>query len=400
MSPQNTAIAKLEKEKVSVGAILAALYFMCMPLSIVPLPGGFSMLKYVSILVGGFLIGNLFLGTRKMQFNIVHFLLAIYVVYSISSLFFLRDERAVVTLRGTFETSIIFFLVTSRVYNEKEKNLIVYSWLVVGIITTIVMLFATVSLEGTGNRATLGIGGGTEDPNQLCGYFILPVLLCVEKINKKDKLLFFYIALAVTMIYAVFRTGSRGGLIAVLSSVLIYILFASKVSFGSKVKIIIGILLLAVVFVFVVIPLLPADVTERFSVESVAEDKGSGRFDIWAILLGVIFENVNSMFFGHGLESTSLFLANANINNTVAHNHWIQLWCDQGLIGMIIFFSIFVAGIVRVYKQNAAVAISIFGMLFLSMSLTMYAYYKPFWNIIMMAAIDFQTNKVGDNIES
>jgi len=399
LNPQDTTTANLGKEKLSVGAILAALYFMCMPLSIVPLPGGFSMLKYVSILVGGFLIGNLFLGTSKMQFNIVHFLLAIYVVYSISSLFFLRDATAVVTLRGTFETSIIFFLVTSRVYNEKEKNLIIYSWLVVGIITTIIMLSSSVSIEGTGNRATLGIGGGTEDPNQLCGYFILPILLCVEKINKKDKLLLFYIVLAIAMVYAVFRTGSRGGLIAVLASVLIYILFASKASFGSKVKIIIAILLLAVVFVFVVIPLMPTDVTERFSVESVAEDKGSGRFDIWAILLGAIFENSSSMFFGHGLESTSVFLANANINNTVAHNHWIQLWCDQGLIGMIIFFSIFLAGIIRVYKQNAAVAISIFGMLFLSMSLTMYAYYKPFWNIIMMAAIDFQTRKAGDRIE-
>ena len=44
--------------------------------------------------------------------------------------------------------------------------------------------------------------------------------------------------------------------------------------------------LICTVFILtVVFPLLPEDVRERYSIETVAEDKGSGRFEIWKYLI-------------------------------------------------------------------------------------------------------------------
>ena len=399
MNLQENKIIELRKESISLGAYAAAIYFVCMPLDIVPISGGVSLLKYIAYLVGGLLILDLFLGKTKIKLNMVHFLLGLYVLYSVASLFILRDQQAVVTLRATLQTSLIFFLITSKIYNEREINLFVTSWIVVGIMTTVIMLFGSVVMQNGGGRVTLGIGGGTEDPNQLCGYFILPVLFCLEKINKKDKLLIFYILLIIGMVYVVFTTGSRGGLIAVLVSILIFALFNKNMSLGNKIRNIIIIGLAGLVFYYFLFPLLPTYVTDRLSVNSVVQDQGSGRLELWTILFSVITSSMSGMIFGHGLESTSTFLANSAMHNSVAHNHWIQLWCDQGLIGMVIFFAIFVAGIYNIMKKNTMVAISIFGMLLLSLSLTMYAYYKPFWNILMMSAINFKNYEDGDDNE-
>ncbi len=384
------AVARFRELKLSPGALLATLYFICMPLSIVPLPGGSSLLKYVSILVGGLLILNLFMGKTGLKFNSIHFLLGVYLLYSIGSLFVSKSEGAIVILRGTLETSAIFFLITLKVYNKAESELLIFSWVIVGLMTTAIMLMGSVSLEEGSGRVTMGFGGGSEDPNQLCGYFILPVLFCMEKILLKNRFRFFYMLLLVAMVFVVFRTGSRGGLIAVLAAVLVYAFLALKTSAMNKLKILLGLIILSLVFICFFVPRLPEDVKERLSISSLEEDQGSGRLQLWAITIDAIKQSEQGMIFGYGLGSTAVFFANAFSGHGVAHNHWLQLWCDQGFIGMLLFFSMFALGIKDKFKKSPVISVSLFGMLVLSMTLTMYAYYKPFWNTLMMAGMNLQ----------
>lgn len=384
------AITRFREHKLSLGALLATLYFICMPLSIVPLPGGSSLLKYISIFVGGLLILNLFMGKTMLKFNSIHFLLGVYLLYSIGSLFVSKSEGAIVILRGTLETSAIFFLITLKVYNKAESDLLIFSWVIVGLMTTAIMLMGSVSLEEGSGRVTMGFGGGNEDPNQLCGYFILPVLFCMEKILLKNKYRFFYMLLLVAMVFVVFRTGSRGGLIAVLAAVLVYAFLALKTSVMNKLKILLGLIILSLVFICFLVPRLPEDVKERLSISSLEEDKGSGRLQLWAITIDAIKQSEKGMIFGYGLGSTAVFFANAFSGHGVAHNHWLQLWCDQGFIGMMLFFSMFALGIKHKFNKSPVISVSLFGMLVLSMTLTMYAYYKPFWNTLMMAGMNLQ----------
>ena len=42
----------------------------------------------------------------------------------------------------------------------------------------------------------------------------------------------------------------------------------------------------------------------------------------------------------------------------------------------------------RNIKTEKARTAAMFGMVALSMSLTVYAYYKPFWNVLMMTALN------------
>jgi O-antigen ligase len=377
-------------EKINIHTIIACLYFACMPLSIVPIPGNISLLKFFSIFSGLALILALFLSKNisEIQFNIVHLFIGLYVIYSISSLFLLYDANAWVILRGNIETTALLYIISFRIYNEKEKKALFNSWLIAGIITLAAMFFNSVEFGMTG-RLTIGIGSGNEDPNQLCGYFFVPMLICIEKIVNRTKYKILYVFLLLAMLYVSFATGSRGGLAAIFATIAVYSFMIFK-SVGNKFKKTIALLLLFTIFFMVFYPLLPDSVKDRMTIESVVEDKGSGRFDLWTIVYDAITESKVSLIFGYGLGSTAYFLQEADKQNTVAHNHWLQVWCDQGFIGLLLFFLVVLFGGIRALPDDKIIAASLFGMFVLSMSLTLYASYKPFWNILMMSAMNYE----------
>ncbi|MEG2381407.1 MAG: O-antigen ligase family protein, partial [Oscillospiraceae bacterium] len=289
------------KEKTRLIAWMASIYFVCMPLSIIPLPGDISLLKAISILIGGGFIIALFIGENKIKLNVVHFFLFLYVVYSLSSIFILHDENAWTNLRGILETTVIFTLISTRIYNKREKNLILNSWIIVGAISVIFMLTSGVNITGGGERLTLSLAGGNEDPNQFCGYFFLPILISLDRIVKpgtKIRYRIFYIIFILSMIYVVFATGSRGGLIAVVAAIVGFLFFAVR-GVGGKIKILTVTILLGAIFATVLFPLLPESIVERMSVESVLEDGGSGRFEIWGVIWEAIFRSEKSVIVGN-----------------------------------------------------------------------------------------------------
>lgn len=379
-------------EKISISALAAALYFVCMPFSIVPLPIGFSLLKLISAFTGGVLILAFLLGEGKdkIRLNTVHLFLALYIIYSIASLFLLYDDLSWSNLRGILETSLLLLFISFREYNEKENELLQFTWVAAGVITVIAMLAGGIELGGS-ERLTIDIGGGIEDPNQLCGYFLFPLLICMDKVRGKTKLKIIYLVLILAMIYVSFITGSRGGLAAVFATIGVYSLSAVKGVYN-KLRFLAILLIVFSIFFTVFYPLLPESVTERMKIESMVEDRGSGRLDLWSIVYDAITQSKISLIFGHGLGSTSYFLKKAGSRSTVAHNHWLQIWCDQGFIGLVLFLAVVLAGGFRNISGNKNITISLIGMVVLSMSLTLYAWYKPFWNLLMMSAI---TNKGG-----
>lgn len=392
------------RKRLSVGALdntvglpawFAALYFVCMPLSIVPIPLEMSLLKLISIFVGGGLLVCLVVGDNTMKFNLVHLFMGLYLSYSVGSLMILHNDMAWETFRGLLETAVIFYLITTRAFNSRENKLINTAWILAGIITTVTLLISGASADGD-SRMSISLGGGVEDPNQLCGYFILPALICMNYLFRRDGKLLVKIGFGVLifgMMYAVFATGSRGGLIAVLLTVVVYAIWAIR-GLGNKMKVIGLLLILAVLFFAVILPALPADVVERFSVESVLEDQGSGRIEIWQACWDAATSSPATILFGNGLYSTQEIITAAGINNVVAHNHWLQVFCDQGMVGVILFFPVVFWGILRNRKGAKERSVAMFGMLVLSMSLTVYAYYKPFWNVLMMTALNGNPNDI------
>lgn len=386
------------KEKIRLPMILLCFYILAVPLTIIPMPGGVSLLKVVTIADVAIMIPLLFIGDNEIKLNSVHLIWMLYMIYSISTLFWLRDESAIDTFRGLAEVTALAMLVSMRVYNSREKRIINNAWLMVGAIMVLLMLFSSNVLENSESRETIELFGNSEDPNQLTGYFILPIAVCLERIveaKESNKLRLFYIFFILVIMYFVLKTGSRGGLIAIVGTVFMYITISVK---GIKNKFITIAVLLFIVVVFwvFILPFLPESIMERFSLTRVMEDKASNRFDIWRTLIEDLLSNISGFTFGKGFSATAIPLAEAGVANTVAHNHIIQVYYDQGLMGGTIFIAFLITGFARTYRTNRIIAVALFGMMILGMGLTMYPYYKPFWNVLTMTALNFAEEEEKD----
>ncbi|MBR0303864.1 MAG: O-antigen ligase family protein [Clostridia bacterium] len=378
------------KEKISLDCIMACLYFVCLPLTVITTPFG-SMLKVVTIPTVAVLSIRLLMGKSRLSFNYIHVAYTLYVLYTVSQLLFFQSDRAVTTTRDMVLGLLTFILISVRIYNEREKEFIETVWLVVGVICIVAAFTSHEVVSDIEERAVIKIFGFEEDQNQFCSYFIMPAIICVKRITERRKLTPLYVAMILLIMYAILKTGSRGGLIGVVVGLAAYILLGIK---GAKKKIIIFTcaILVACIVIFIIFPLLPASVTERYSIAQVKEDKGSGRFELWEYLLSYTLKKPERIIRGSGVLSSYGILFDApdrTFKNGVAHNTFVQIFSDQGLIGLILFSVVMIACIIRPLGTDKIYTCAFIALMAFSMSLTFYVF-KPYLNIMIMCAMSFK----------
>ena len=380
---------------ISIDSVAVAIYFLCLPFTVVTTPFG-SLLKLITMPVLAVLAYKLFVGERKqLRFNSVHFIYSLYIAYTLTGLFMLRSEQAIVATTDMLSAYLAIILISMRVYNEKERGLLETAWIGVGVICTVLCLTSTEKVNQYENRILVRVLGFAEDPNQFCAYFIMPVMVCMKRIVEKSKIMPFYIILLVLILYSVLRTGSRGGLIGIVIGIFICIMLAVK-SIKAKLAIILMCGLCAVIVITVVFPLLPEDVQMRYSVTSVVEDGGAGRFDVWKYLVQYAADSPPRLIRGSGMWSTTEILGAAKVHDRVgaAHNQFFQVLTDQGVLGLMLFFALIFTCFFRNWRKEPYYACAFVAVMAFSMSLTLYVF-KPYINIIIMCAMNFASQKEG-----
>ena len=374
---------------ISADAWAVCVYFLCLPFTVVTTPVG-SLLKVMTMPVVAVLAYKLLIGKRKpLAFNSVQLVYSLFLVYVIFGMFWFRSETAMVHTKDMLLAYFVMILMSMRGYNEKERDIIETSWILVGIICTALCLTSTQVANEFENRTIVYVLGFPEDPNQFCAYFIMPVMVCMKRIVEKRKTTPLYMLLAILIVYSVLRTGSRGGFIGIMMGVFVCIMIAVK-SFKAKALITLAVIFCAVIVATVVFPMLPEDVQARYSVDSVVADSGAGRFDIWKYLVQYTIDSPVRLIRGSGLLSTYEILDGANVpvSAGAAHNQFVQVLCDQGILGMLLFVALIMVCFFRNVRKNPFYACAFVAVMAFSMSLTLYVF-KPYINIIIMCAMNF-----------
>ncbi len=378
------------ENKISLDCVMACMYLACLPLTVIITPFG-SMLKLVTMPVAAVLSVRLLLGKSRLSLNYVHFTYFLYVMYTVLQLAMYRPEWTVTVTKDMVLGFLTFLLISIRIYNGREKEIIEDTWLVVGIICIFAAFTSKEVLSEAEERAVIRIFGFEEDQNQFCAYFIMPVIVCAKRIVEKRRLMPAYFVIILLIMYSVLKTGSRGGLIGVVAGVFAYILIGIK-SIKAKIAICVSTVLLACIVVFAVFPLLPETVRERYSVERVAEDKATGRFEIWEYLVKYTLRKPERVIGGSGVLSSFDILINAPdkfFRNNVAHNTFVQVFSDQGLLGLLLFILVMFACLMRPFSTDKIYSCAFFALMAFSMSMTFYVF-KPYLNIMIMCAMSFK----------
>ena len=380
-------MAKNEKEKISIDCLMACLYFVCLPFTVVTTPVG-SLLKVVTFPVVLILSLRILMGKSDLTFNYIHFFYGLYIIYTVGLLVVYSEKITVTTTKDMILGALMLLLITIRVYNNREKELMETAWIVVGVICVFACLTSSEVVSESESRAVIRIFGYEEDQNQFCAYLIMPTLISIKRIIKKDKLFPVYIIFVGLSFYAILKTGSRGGLIGVMAGLAVYIMIGIR-SLKIRLGVIAAALLSVFIFYTAVMPMLPDDVRERYSVSAVKEDGGSGRFEIWSFLVEYTMQRPERMRRGSGVFSTYSIMYSAGFKNGVAHNAYIQILNDEGLIGLLLFMTVIILCIIRNIKKEPVYMAGTIALLAFSMSLTFYVF-KPYLNIVMMCAMSFE----------
>ena len=323
-------INSLKKADIGLSCILACAYFLALPLTITINAAGNSFLKLLTIPIAGYFAVSWFFYHEKLELNIVHLLSFAYLITVVMTLFADRSPVALQYVRGYFETIGLMFIITMCKYAENEiKAFEITQLTLLGVLITLGFIGA----DWYGDRNTMIIFGTTSDPNYFSGFFLLPMAVALKKLRDNKIYTIICAALLALGAYMVFTSGSRGGLLGLAVMIMSYVFINAK---GTKQRIIgictaIG---MAVILWTVVIPILPEDVSSRFSIQKIIKSHGTGRGDIWLSMLNTIKHSLWELMYGRGIFAYHEMMIDGKLMHVVAHNQFIQSLYNQGIPGI------------------------------------------------------------------
>ena len=363
--------------------ICLSIYLLCLPLNAMALGTLGSVVKFIALLP----IGAALLNLNKFRAN--NFIIG-YFLFTLLSLFSIVWTISYDKTLDRTQTYIqLFILMASSCcfrYDTNDlaclKKVLVWSS---RISVVIILIFGTYS-EG---RLLLS-GLITEDPNYFCAYLLFGVVNSLQILLSKGKLIKKITASIEIGVYflVVLLTGSRGGLLALGTSLIAMLILWERPSFRVIFKKIIIIGLFVILFISLSKHLAP-EIARRFTIDNVIESGGSHRMDIW--MQGIDAFRKASIFnqlFGYGSSSIRTVFINGNYQIiNVMHNVFLETLVELGVIGFLLYFFYLTSLVKTTFIQSDSFAFSILiGMIVMSLSTSLYAF-KPYINIMIYANI-------------
>lgn len=183
-----------------------------------------------------------------------------------------------------------------------------------------------------------------------------------------------YVSVLILLIFILM--GMKRGAIMIAAICFVLFLYHNwRESERSKGKFMIMLLSLAIVsgIVYYVEMMLETNDYFMYRIEQTLEGDSSGRNIIYSKIKNVILEEPSSLklIFGHGANSTISFAGN------YAHQDWLEIACNNGLLGVVIFALFFIIYYIAVIKSKRVcpryIYNAFFILFFISLSKTMFS---------------------------
>lgn len=254
-------------------------------------------------------------------------------------------------------------------------------------------LFSNIPYMGVSNRIVLELFGVSVDPNNDAAFLAVGIAISLyfvmnKVINKRTKILSMIIFFINT--YALFMTGSRGGLLTEIAIVSVFALFSIR-NGKNKFLYVIGMIIIVFVLNYLAQHYLPKDIYYRLFNASTYEG-GSNRTDIWSNAMNLMKSNPLFFIFGSGWG------AYYGYNNyyVAMHNTFISMFCDTGIIGMSLFYYPIIKIIKYLYKNKVILPILLLVAGFVPAIFLEAINKRFFWNAIIVLMMFYKYHKNQD----
>lgn len=368
------------------------IYILSLPLGAMNIGSFGSLLKVIAILP----VAIAFLFGGSIHFSRPLTMQAIFTFFALASI--LWSVSSDLSMSRALSYVLLFALIASGAvfsYDAEDIRKVKYALAWSSRLTAIVMFMFAEYING---RFTLK-GIIQEDPNNLCAYFAFGVVYALGYLTDKNNPLpkkLLSVAELIIYLYLVLASGSRGGLIAIMSGAAVFLIFfkPDKKSYGIKR---IAFISLLFVSIFMILEYLPQVLQIRFTLDDVVESGASNRIDIWRQTLDLFASgNLFRQAIGYGTATiVSCFRNFGYASKHVSHNIFLETLAELGVIGLFAYSAAIVSFIKYSFKERDKFAFAVIVCMFAaSLSLSLYTF-KPYFNI-MLFIVMLQNVKTDD----
>lgn len=356
---------QLDHWDIRIEIVLLAIYFALIPLeNVLAASIGGSVNKYLGILAMGIII---FKHLRNGKISIRNYI-PIICFFAFALMSFLwsigADNSYLSILINMTFCTLVFIQVPLR---KSEENLIFYSIVIAGVVLALMMLTgsrATAINTMSGGRMTLVFGGLMIDNNNLAVSISICAMVAFYLFYKSSipfmKAVWIISFFLITI--AIFYTGSRGGLLAEIVGLALYIWKAGD---GVKFRTIFLGALAIILFGIIMQYFLAGGLASRFSIADVIASGGTGRTRIWGDALRSYWnDSIFRQLFGYGFGTFGKTQGMFWGHYTASHNDFVGILIELGVVGGILFILIWINLFKLCITEKNWIALSLLAVVF------------------------------------
>ncbi len=290
------------------------------------------------ILVGAFLLN--FFKEKKIVFNKYFIFYIIFILFGLFSLKYALQPAFVTSKIIQLIVNCIIIFAFTNILDTKDKIIsVLKSFVVAGIILSVLSII-TSDFSTLSNFSRVGANIGNVNSISMAIMYSTIALMIVNRKEKKNKSYLLYFL----FIGTIFLTGSRKGIISIILLLLIHFLVKNRDNFNKTIiNIIFSIIAVILLLFFTMnIPFLYNIIGVR--IESLFAFLNTGAIKDFSI-----YERNNMIKFGiewfknrpwtgYGLDNFRYLYYNMFNYNFYAHNNYIELLVDLGILGLIIYY--------------------------------------------------------------
>lgn len=283
--------------------------------------------------------------TIKFKFNIV----TVYLAYNVFSALY-GMVKIGATYNNLLFLSMLCFFVVFACWPASAKELqCIASVSVIQMVVFIVICMRYVSFAY--GSIYMGIRD-IVDPNYLVTNSLLMIAFFLYKFQQTKRISVVYTLIQVCILFfyivCIAFIGSRGGLVTACAVIVVYLLLQTR----KPLRAVLFLAVIGIIGLILFFNLLPSYITERFTLQHILQDGGSGRLTIWSNYLSYYAEqNLDFWLFGAGRDvpPTQIYLPEFGVVY-YSHNLFIKALIEGGIVGL----TLLVGSIVYLLKKGIA----------------------------------------------